>query len=159
MSKALEITNDSPYAFKIRLLCVGKNEYLLFIKDESSKSDYIRLSFGYADSVNQKSRIAKILQEYICEPKMENGTFLGKFNSVDFKNKKLWIIFETVRRQKNKRGDALERFVGLSPPQSKWKTSIGSYSDFELKKLSIQEFEQTLAGYLNNGVEKISEQR
>ncbi len=142
MNKPATIINgDDTQAFKVRLLAIGDDDYLLFVKDVSSKSDYIRLSFGYADSINQKQRSMHLFNNTICEPKLNNGTYLGKFNKNNFKNKKLWIVFQTVQRQKGKRGLALERFAGVSPPQSKWTKSIGSYTNFELKKINQSEYD------------------
>lgn len=142
MNKPATIINgDDINAFKVRLLAIGEDDYLLFVKDVSSKSDYIRLSFGYADSVNQKQRSIHLFNDYICEPKTNNGTYLGKFNKNSLKNKKLWIIFTTVQRQKGKKGLALECFAGISPAQSKWAKSIGSYTNFEIKKINQSEYD------------------
>jgi hypothetical protein len=143
-----EISGDPIDAFRVSLLSIGNNQFLLFIKDESSKSDYIRLSYGYADSVNQKNRSVNLLRNYITESKEDSGMFLGQYNKNDFKNKKLWIVFETVQRQKGKKGLALERFAGVSPAMSKWRDSIGYFTNFELKKLNQTEFDQFKTKYL-----------
>lgn len=157
-TKALQkkISGDPVDAFRVSLLSVGNNQFLLFIKDESSKSDYIRLSYGYADSVNQKNRSVNLLREFITEPKEENGLFLGQYDKNDFKNKKLWIIFETVQRQKGKKGLALERFAGVSPAMSKWRDGIGSYTNFELRKISQKEYDDLNSTKKIEGVKKIT---
>jgi hypothetical protein len=136
----LPVKGEPLEAFKVRLLAVGDDEYLLFVKDKSSVSDYVRLSYGYADSTHQKNRKIHLLNDYIVFPKSENGAFLGRYYKEEFKNKKLWVVFQTVQRQKGGRGLALERFAAISPPQSKWTKSIGCYTDFELKKLSQAEY-------------------
>ena len=63
-----------------------------------------------------------------------------QFEEFLMKNRRAWVAFETVKRNKGKKSTGIGAFIALSPNQSKWRTAIGSTTAFEVKALDLIHF-------------------
>lgn len=127
------------YSVYLNYIC--NNNYQVFIKNNSSKADFIRIITGYTE-LNKGKRIAKVLNTWIISPlqKSSDQVFIQNVNKLAFRNKRPWVAFESVRRGKPNK--TVGCFIASSPVPSKWRKTIGSTTYFDIKAIdSLNETE------------------
>ena len=62
-----------------------------------------------------------------------NNTFLGEVYKSDFSRRKIWIAFESVKRQKKNQDQVMATYLAIDPKPSKWLTRIGSQTTCDIK--------------------------
>lgn len=106
----------------------------MFINNNSSEADFIRIITGYTELYKGK-RIAKVIDSWIISPlqKTSEQVFIQPANKLAFQHKRPWVAFESVKRGKPNK--SIGCFVALSPTPSKWCKTIGSTTYFDIKSI------------------------
>jgi hypothetical protein len=139
------VKNVSP-GYSLKLTSIGSSSWQLFITKLDESSDYVRVVYGITEQVGGGARIFKILRSYILTPQADGDpVFMFQFNEQTMKNRRVWAAFETVKRNKGKRGEGLAAYIALSPTQSKWRTAIGSTTNLDIQELSTEYFKRLYA--------------
>jgi len=130
--------------FSIYLTYIGSDYYQVFIKNNCSESDFIRIIIGYSEMVSGK-RVGRVTESWIISP-MQPGSekvFIKGVSKRPLFGKRLWIAFEAVKRCKP-RNMTMGCFIALSPSMSSWRKAVGSNTYFELKAIdSIRTLEKS----------------
>ena len=119
--------------FSIYLTYIGNDNYQMFIKNNASDADFIRIIIGYTEIVRGE-RVGRVVDSWIISPLNDSGdhVFIQQANKRAMSGKRPWVAFEAVRRNKPK-NTTLGSFVAMSPTASKWRTTVGSLTQFEIK--------------------------
>lgn len=121
---------DASGGFAVYLYCVGNGRYQVFIKNNSSDADFVRLATGYAKRSNGKYTM-RLDREWIISPLTVNDehVYIADVTKRDLAGQHIWVAFEAVKR--SKKNIVIGTFLVLSPTPSKWRTAIGSMTIFE----------------------------
>lgn len=122
--------------FSIYLTSIGNHNYQMFAKNNSSETDFIRIIVGYTEIVRGE-RIGRVLDNWIISPlkKSDEHVFIQQANKRVMRSRRLWVVFETVKRSKPS-NKTIGSFLALSPPQSKWRQPIGSRTYMEVQAIT-----------------------
>lgn len=132
---------DNTSGYSIKLTSIGSDAWQLFVTKLDDSSDFTRIVYGITEQVGGSKRTFGILRKLILVPeKNHDQIFVYQFEEYMMKNRRVWIAFQTVKRNKGKRGTDIGTYIALSPAQSKWWTSIGSSTDLEIKPLDLEHF-------------------
>ena len=132
---------DYNSGYNLKLTSIGSNAWQLFLTKLDDSSDYVRIVYGVTEQVGGGERSFKELRSYIIVPS-ENGeqVFMLQVEECMMKNRRVWVAFEAVKRNKGKRGISVGTYVALSPAQSKWRTTIGAATSLDIKPLTLDQF-------------------
>ncbi len=126
------MTSSDKSGYDLKLTSVGSGAWQLFISKLDNSSDYIRVVYGITEQVGGGDRTCKILRTYILTPQIDwDPVFMFQFEEYMMKNRRVWVAFEIVKRNKGKRGIGLATYIALSPAQSKWRPGIGATTKFD----------------------------
>lgn len=131
--------------FSIYMTSIGSDNYQMFIKNNDSDTDFVRIIIGYTEVVKGE-RIGKVVDSWIISPLQSSGehVFVQSANKHMMQGKRLWVAFEALKRSKPKNTTA-GSFMALSPTSSKWRNKIGSSTYFDIKAInSIRSLENPL---------------
>lgn len=125
---------SSPTDYRVYYYHVGSGCYQLFIKNVSADADFIRIVTGYTSGKHGK-RMMYITRQWIISPlkPADDHVHITDLTKQSMSGKRMWVAFEAVRR--GKKNTAIGKFMALSPPPSKWRTAIGSLTDFEIQPI------------------------
>lgn len=133
--------------YELKLTSIGNGRWQLFIAKIDDSSDYVRVVYGVTEQVGGGARKFNIIRSYILTPQTgDDPVFMYEFNDYAMKNRKAWVTLEVVKRQKGKRGKGISTYIGLSPTQSKWRTSIGATTKLAILPLEFGNFNKLFAG-------------
>lgn len=121
--------------FSVYLTAIGGGGYNAFIKNNSSDSDFIRIIIGHTEMTNGK-RVAKVINSWIISPLKPScdPVFIQRIHQSVMNGRRVWIAFESMKRNKP-RAIQLKSFVALTPVASKWKKTIGSSTNCEIRPI------------------------
>lgn len=130
--------------YNLKLTSIGSSSWQLFISKLDDSSDYVRIVYGITEQVGGKNRTFEILRKVVISPPNNDSdpVFMGNFHEYIMKNCRVWAAYQTVKRHKGKKGEGVATYIALSPAQSKWRSSIGSTTNLDIKELDIKYFEQ-----------------
>jgi hypothetical protein len=119
--------------FSVYLTSIGNDNYQMFIKNNRSETDFIRIIIGYTEMISGK-RVGKVANSWIISPLQPDSekVFIQQINKRMVYRRRLWVAFEAVKRSKPK-NKTTECFIALSPSMSSWRKTIGADTYFELK--------------------------
>jgi hypothetical protein len=119
--------------FSVYLTYTGNDHYQMFIKNNASEADFIIIIIG-STGIFHGQRVGRVAGSWIISPLRSTGehVFIQSVNKRTMYDRRLWIAFEAVRRNKPK-NTALGSFIALSPAVSKWRKTIGSTTEFDIK--------------------------
>ena len=125
---------SSPTDYRVYYYYVGSGCYQLFIKNVSADADFVRIVTGYTGSVHGK-RTIHITRQWIISPLQpkDDHVHLIDITKQSTANCRMWVAFEAVKR--GKKNTTVGAFIALSPTPSKWRTTIGSLTDFEIRPI------------------------
>jgi hypothetical protein len=132
---------NSNSGYDLKLTSIGSNTWQLFLTKTNESSDYVRIVYGVTEQVGGGARSFETLRSYIIVPN-ETGeqVFMLAVEEHMMKNRRVWAAFETVKRNKGKRGISVGTYIALSPMQSKWRTTIGSATSLDIKPVALNQF-------------------
>ncbi|MCA9346685.1 hypothetical protein KC960_04295 [Candidatus Saccharibacteria bacterium] len=132
-------------SFSVYLTYIGNNGYNIFIKNNSSDCDFIKIVTGYTEVVGRK-RTGNISKSWIISPlkSSDEHVHILQVNRKSMSGKRLWIAFEAVKRNKP-HNISVGKFIALSPTPSSFRETIGSNTHFDIKTLQSTESIETLA--------------
>lgn len=129
--------------YKLKLTSIGSGSWQMFIDKINNTSDFVRIIYGVTEQIGGGTRNFKVLRKYIISPASGKDTvFVFQFEEFMMKNRRAWVAFEAVKRNKGKKGTSIGTYIALSPAQSKWQTSIGSTTPIEIKQLELSIFKE-----------------
>lgn len=131
--------------YAIYITYIGNGTYQTFIKNNASKADFIRIIIGYTEIIHGK-RVGKVSRSWIISPlkSSDEPVFIQGVNQLLMRGRRMWIAFESMKRHKPK-AIPLGSFVALSTITSKWRTTVGSSTHFDIKSIdSIKSLENPL---------------
>lgn len=131
--------------FSVYLTHIENNYYQIFIKNNDSEADFIRIVLGYTEMAGGQ-RTGQVVGSWIISPlKYTNEpVFIHSARKPSLYGKRPWVAFETVKRSKPK-NKTLGSFIALAPAPSKWRKTIGSATYFDTKAIdSIRSLENPL---------------
>lgn len=131
--------------FLIYLTYIGNDDYHIFIKNNSSEANFIRIIVGYTEIIKSE-RTGQVLRSWIISPLKSTNehSFVGSISKDSMRGKRLWIAFEAVKHNKPK-NTTIQSFMSLSSVVSKWRRTIGSTTHFEVQQItSIRGIENSL---------------
>jgi hypothetical protein len=135
--------NNTPTGYAFKLTSIGSNSWQLFVSKIVESSDYIRVVYGMTEQVGGGPRTFKKMRDYILTPQInDDPVFIFQFNEYMMKNRRVWVMFETVKRNPGKKGTGTGTYMALSPVQSKWRNGIGLTTPFEVKPLDAVQFQR-----------------
>ncbi len=119
--------------FSVYLTSIGNDHYQMFIKNNTSEADFIRIIVGYTEMVRGE-RLGRVADSWIISPLQTSSEpiFIQAVNKQMVYGRRLWVALEAVKRCKP-RNTAIGCFIALSPSVSRWRTTIGSstYCDIQ----------------------------
>lgn len=118
--------------FSVYLTSIGNDHYQMFIKNNASEADFIRIIIGYTEMFRGE-RLGWVADSWIISPLQSSSeaVFIRPVHKQMVHGRRLWVAFEAVKRSKP-RDTAVGCFVALSPNGSRWRTTIGSSTDFNI---------------------------
>lgn len=131
--------------FSVYLTYVGNGNYYMFIKNNASEADFIRIIIGYTEIIKGK-RNGRVVDSWIVSPlkSSDEHVFIQSAHKHMLQGKRMWVAFEAVKRNKP-RNKTLGSFVALSPTVSRWRTTVGSSTNFDMQTInSIKSLEYSL---------------
>ncbi len=129
----------------IYMTSIGNDDYQMFIKNNNSETDFIRIVIGYTEIVKGE-RVGKVVNSWIISPLQSYGehVFVQSANKHMMQGKRLWVAFEALKRSKPK-NTLVGSFMALSPTGSKWRNTVGSSTYFDIKAIdSLRSLEKPL---------------
>lgn len=134
----------NPYS--VYATCVTPNHYQVFVRNISHEAEFIRLIIGYTEMKNGE-RVGKVQNSWIVSPltPQDEPVFVQAIYKQHMSSRRLWVAFEAVKRSKP-RNTTISSFFALSPVASKWRSTIGSPTYFEIIQFeSIRSIENSPA--------------
>lgn len=131
--------------FSVYLNYIGNDYYQLFIKNNQSDADFVRIVVGYTEIVRGE-RVGRVVDSWIISSlkSCDEHVFIQQANSRVLYGKRPWVAFEGVKRAKPK-NKTLGCFIALAPVTSKWRKTIGSNTYFDIKAIdSVRSLENSL---------------
>lgn len=131
--------------FSVYLTHIENNYYQIFIKNNSSEADFIRIILGYMEITGGK-RTAHVVNSWIISPLRSTNepVFIHSARKRYLYGKRPWAAFEAVKRSKP-RNKTLGCYIALAPVTSKWRKTIGSTTEFDIKAIdSLRSIEMQL---------------
>lgn len=121
--------------FSVYLTSIGNDNYQMFIKNNCSETDFIRIIIGYTEMISGK-RAGRVANNWIISPLQPDAekVFIQQVNKRLLHGRRLWIAFEAVKRSKPK-NKTMVCFIAQSPSMSGWRKTIGADTYFELKAI------------------------
>ncbi len=121
--------------FSVYLTSIGNDNYQMFINNNRSETDFIRIIIGYTEIISGK-RVGRVANSWIISPLQPDSekVFIKEVNKRMLFGRRLWIAFEAVKRSKPK-NRTTGCFVALSPSMRGWRKTIGADTYFELKAI------------------------
>lgn len=132
----------APDQYSVYMYHVGYGSYQAFIKNLSADADFVRVMVGYTELVRGK-RIGRMTYSVIITPLQPKNEPVHLFNlyKPSEMNRRTWVAFEAVKRGKKR--VVVGAFMALSPAPSKWRTTIGSLTDLNIRMInSLKTVEQ-----------------
>lgn len=125
---------DTSGGFAVYLYCVGDGRYQVFIKNNSSDTDFVRLAIGYAKRSNDKYTM-QLDREWIISPLTadDEHVYIADVTKRNLAGQRIWVAFEAVRR--GKKNVTTGVFLALSLTHSEWRTSTGSQTIMDIQAL------------------------
>lgn len=134
--------NDDQSGYSLKLTSIGSEAWQLFLAKLDDSSDFVRVVYGVTEQAGGSARNFQILRKYLITPQTGGDqVFMYQFEEYEMKNRRVWVAFQTVKREKGKRGKAVATYIALSPVQSKWRTRVGSSTSLDIKPLDLSNFE------------------
>ena len=127
---------DSSGGFAVYLYCVGDGRYQVFIKNNSADADFVRLAIGYAKRSNGRY-IMQLDREWIISPLTVNDehVYIADVTKQNLTGLRIWVAFEGVKRER--KNITTGTYFVLSSLASRWPTSVGSLTGFEICMLQV----------------------
>lgn len=121
--------------FSVYLTSIGSDNYQMFVKNNASEADFIRIIIGYTEMIRGE-RTGRIVDTWIISPlkSSDNHVFIQQTNKRAMHGKRPWVALEAVKRDKP-RSTTIGGFIAVSPVASKWRSTIGSSTQFAIKPL------------------------
>ena len=125
---------SSPTDYRVYYYHVGSGCYQLFIKNVSANAEFVRIVTGYTEMTHGK-RTMHITRQWIISPlrPKDDHVHIIDITKQLMSDKRMWVAFEAVKR--GKKNTAVGTFLALPPALSKWRTAIGSLTDFEIRPI------------------------
>lgn len=123
-----------PSDYSVYFYYTGFGTYQVFIKNISADADFVRLMIGDTTMEHGKrvGHIARRMTISPLKPETEHVYLIGTTLQASAKHR-MWIAFESVKRAK--KNITVGTFMALSPPPSKWRKTIGSLTNFDIKAI------------------------
>jgi hypothetical protein len=121
--------------FSIYLTHIENNYYQIFIKNDASEADFVRIILGYTEMAGGK-RTGQVIRSWIISPlkSTDESVYIHNARKRALYGKRPWIAFEAVKRGKPK-NKTLGSFIALAPVTSKWRKTIGSTTNFDIRAI------------------------
>ena len=125
---------SSPTDYRAYYYHVGSGCYQLFIKNVSADADFVRIVTGYTGMQHGK-RVVRITRQWIISPLQPKDDHVHLIDTTkqSTTNYRMWVAFEAVKR--GKKNTVVGTFMAASPAPSKWRKTIGSLTDFEVRAI------------------------
>lgn len=125
---------SSPTDYRVYYYYVGSGCYQLFIKNVSADADFVRIVTGYTEMAHNEQTM-HITRQWIISPLQptDDHVHIVTITKQSMSGKRMWIAFEAVKR--GKKNTTVGAFIALSPTPSKWRTAIGSLTDFDVRAI------------------------
>lgn len=136
---------SSPTDYRVYYYYVGSGCYQLFIKNVAADADFVRIVTGYTGLTHGK-RVVRITRRWIITPLQPKDDHVHLIDTTkqSTTNYRMWVAFEAVKR--GKKNTVIGTFMALSPPPSKWRTAIGSLTDFDIRAIESLKSVEMLQG-------------
>ncbi len=131
--------------FSAYMTYIGNDNYQMFIKNNQSETEFIRIIIGYTEMVNGE-RTGKAVNSWIITPlkSTDEPVFIQSVNKYSMHGRRMWVAFEAVKRNKPK-NKVVSSFIALSPTVSNWRRTIGSSTGLDIKAIdSLRSLENPL---------------
>jgi hypothetical protein len=131
--------------FSVYITHIESSYYQIFIKNNASEADFVRIILGYTEIVGGK-RTGQVISSWIISPlkSTDEPVFIHNARKSALYGKRPWIAFEAVKRNKPK-NKTLGSYIALAPVASKWRKTIGSTTYFDIKAIdSVRNLESSL---------------
>ncbi len=121
--------------FSVYLNYIGNDSYHMFIKNNTSDADFVRILIGYTEMVRGE-RNARVVDSWIISPlkSSDEHVFIQSVNKQMMFGRRPWVAFEAVQRSKP-RNTTIGCSIALSIAPSKWRKTIGSTTYFDIKAI------------------------
>ena|SRR3990167_10635597 len=121
--------------FSVYLTCIGNVYYQMFVKNNNSDADFIRIIMGYTEMIGRE-RVGRVTKSWIISPLQSSSeaVFVQPVHKQMMHGKRLWVAFEAVKRSKP-RSTTVGCFISLSPNLSRWRTTIGSSTFCDIRTI------------------------
>ncbi len=121
--------------FSVYLTYIGNDNYQMFIKNNASEADFVRILIGYTEMVKEE-QIGRVVDSWIISPlkNTDEHVFIQQTNRRTMLGKRPWVAFEAVQRSKPK-NTTIGCYIALALAQSRWRKTIGSTTDFDIKAI------------------------
>lgn len=121
--------------YSVYLTHIESNYYQIFIKNNASEADFVRIVLGYTEIAGGK-RTGQVIGSWIVSPlkSTDEPVFIHSARKRSLYGKRPWIAFEAVKRNKPK-NKTLGSFIALAPVTSRWRKTIGSATYFDIKAI------------------------
>lgn len=125
---------SSPTDYRVYYYHVGSGCYQLFIKNVAAEADFVRIITGYT-GMHHGKRVVRITRQWIISPLQpkDEHVHLIDITKQSTAKYRMWVAFEAVKR--GKKNTVVGTFIALSPAPSKWRTTIGSLTEFKIQPI------------------------
>ena len=123
--------------FIVYLYCVGDGRYQVFIKNNSSDADFVRLAIGYAKRSNGKYTM-QFDREWIISPltRSDDHVYIADITKQSMAGRRIWVAFEGAKRSSGKKNSVVGTFIALASAPSKWHATVGSLTNFHIRAIN-----------------------
>ena len=124
----------TPEQYGVYLYCVGNGTYQAFIKNVSADADFVRLIVGHTE-LSHGERVSRVTYSVTISPlqPQNDHVHIAPLYKRHETNRRTWVAFEAVKRGNGKKNYVVGTFMALSPTPSKWRTTVGSLTDFDIR--------------------------
>ena len=121
--------------YSVYLTSIGNDNYQMFIKNNTSEADFVRIIIGYTEMVTGK-RVGRVVDSWIISPLKSSNehVVIQQINKREVLGKRPWIAFEAVQRSKPK-NTTIGCYIALSPVPSRWRKAIGSVTYLDIQAI------------------------
>lgn len=119
--------------FSVYLTSIGNDYYQVFIKNNHSETDFVRIIIGYTE-ILKGERVGRVLDSWIISPLKisDEHVFIQSANKLILRNRRHWVAFEAVKRGKPRKMTA-SSYIALAPITSRWRKRIGTSTYFDIR--------------------------
>jgi hypothetical protein len=121
--------------FSVYLTSIGIDNYQMFVKNNASKADFIRIIVGYTEMAGGE-RVGRVVDSWIISSlkSSDEHVFIRQLNKQTMLGRRPWVAFEAVQRH-NPKNTTIGCFIALSPAPSRWHKTVGSTTYFDIKAI------------------------